>query len=115
MKSEFNEGALTFFLEGRIDSNNASEMEKEIMDASPIFNNVEVAIDAEKLEYISSAGLRVLLKLKKRLKKDLTIRNASDEIYDIFDVTGFSDIFNIERQMRRISIRGCKKISSALR
>lgn len=114
MKSEFNEGALTFFLQGRIDSNNASEMEKEIMDASPIFNNVEVAIDAEKLEYISSAGLRVLLKLKKRLKKDLTIRNVSDEIYDIFDVTGFSDIFNIERQMRRISIRGCKKISSAL-
>ena len=66
------------------------------MDESPIFENVDVALDAEKLEYISSAGLRTLLKLKKKLKKDLTIRNVSDEIFDIFDVTGFSSIFTFE-------------------
>ena len=82
------------------------------MDKSPLFENVELALDAENLEYISSAGLRVLLKLKKRLKKELTVRNVSDEVFDIFDVTGFSDIFNIERQMRRISIKGCKKINT---
>lgn len=114
MKSEFIDGALTFFLEGRIDSNNASQVEGEIMDESPIFENVDIAFDAEKLEYISSAGLRVLLKVKKKTKKDITVRNVSDEVFDIFDVTGFGDIFKIERQMRTISLRGCKKISSAL-
>ena len=114
MKSEFIDGALTFFLEGRIDSNNASEVESEIMDESPIFENVDIAFDAEKLEYISSAGLRVLLKVKKKTKKDIVVRNVSDEVFDIFDVTGFGDIFTIERQMRTISLRGCKKISSAL-
>ncbi len=114
MKSEFTEGAMTFYLEGRIDSNNASEVEQEIMDESPIFESVDLAFDASKLEYISSAGLRVLLKVKKATKKDIVVKNVSDEVFDIFDVTGFSDIFKVERQMRSISLRGCKKISSSL-
>lgn len=114
MKSEFIDGVLTFFLEGRIDSNNASQVEAEILDQGFILENVDVAFDAENLEYISSAGLRVLLKVKKRTKKDVVVKNVSDEVFDIFDVTGFGDIFTIERQMRSISLRGCKKISSAL-
>ena len=114
MRSEFTEGAMTFFLEGRIDSNNASKVESEIMDESPIFETVDIAFDAENLEYISSAGLRILLKVKKKTGKDIIIKNVSDEVFDIFDVTGFGDIFKIERQMRTISLRGCKKISSAL-
>lgn len=114
MKSDYTEGALTFFLSGRIDSNNADQVEHEILDESSLFENVDVAFDASDLEYISSAGLRVLLKVKKRVKRDIVVKNVSDEVFDIFDVTGFSDIFVIERQMRLISIKGCKKISSAL-
>ena len=114
MKSDFSQGAMTFFLEGRIDSSNAAEVEADIMDNSPLFDNVDIAFDAKGLEYISSAGLRVLLKVKKATGKDIIVRNVSDEVFDIFDVTGFGDIFTIERQMRQISLKGCKKISSAL-
>ena len=114
MKSKFVDGAVTFYLEGRIDSNNASSVETAIMDESPLFEKVDLAFDAENLEYISSAGLRVLLRIKKTTGKDIVVRNVSDEVFDIFDVTGFGEIFHVERQMRSISLKGCSKISSAL-
>ena len=114
MRSDFTEGAMTFYLEGRIDSNNAAQVEAEIMEASPVFESVDIAFDAERLDYISSAGLRVLLKIKKKSGREIVVRNVSDEVFDIFDVTGFGDIFRIERQMRTISLSGCKRISSAL-
>lgn len=113
MRSDFANGSLTLYLEGRIDSTNAKEVESEIRDAA-IIDNVDIVFDASKLEYISSAGLRVLLKFKKMISAPVKMTNVSDEIFDIFDVTGFSNIFNIERKMRTISIRDCKKISSAL-
>ena len=84
------------------------------MDESALFDDVDICFDADKLDYISSAGLRVLLKVKKATKKDIKITNVSDEVFDIFDVTGFDDIFDIERKMRSITIEGCTKISSAL-
>lgn len=114
MKSDYSDGTLTLFLSGRIDSSNADQVEHDILNESSTFENIDVAFDASDLEYISSAGLRVLLKVKKRAKKDIVVRNVSDEVFDIFDVTGFADIFVIERQMRLISLKGCRKISSAL-
>ncbi len=114
MKSEFVDGALTFFLEGRIDSNNVDQLEKELIDEGSLFDNVDIAFDASNLQYISSAGLRVLLKVKKAVKREIHIKNVSDEVFDIFDVTGFVDIFVVEREMRFVSVKGCKKISSAL-
>lgn len=113
MKSDFSNGALTIFLEGRIDSENADAVESELKEISAL-NNVGIIFDAKDLNYISSAGLRVLLKIKKLTQNTIKIVNVSDEIFDIFDITGFSDIFDIERQIRTISIKGCKKISSAL-
>ena len=76
-------------IKGKIDSNNAPEFEKEIMAAKP------TEIDASKLEYISSAGLRVLLKLTKTVG-EVTLLNVSREVYEILEVTGFSDILTIE-------------------
>ena len=114
MRSEYKDGALTFYLEGRIDSSNADELESELKDQDMLFDEIDIAFDMERLEYISSAGLRVMLKIKKSAKKPVRAVNVSDEVFDIFDVTGFSDIFVIERKMRTISLRGCKKISSAL-
>ncbi len=114
MKSDFVDGALTLYLEGRIDSGNISQMESEIMDVINLIDNVEISFDVEKLDYISSAGLRTLLKVKKQAQKNVKIVNVSDEVFDIFNVTGFDNIFEIERQMRKISLDGCKKISSAL-
>ena len=113
MKSDFSNGAMTIFLEGRIDSNNAGEVESELNEIA-ILDNVDIILDMTQLKYISSAGLRVLLKIKKRTQADITVTNVSDEIFDILEVTGFDEIFKVERAMRYISVVGCKKISSAL-
>lgn len=86
-------------MKGKIDSANAPEFEKEIMAALP------TEIDAGELEYISSAGLRVLLKLTKAVG-DVTVQNASPEVYDIFDVTGFTTILNVKKALREISVEG---------
>ncbi|MGN0480520.1 MAG: anti-sigma factor antagonist [Lachnospiraceae bacterium] len=107
MKILFCDGVLLIRPEGRIDSENAPSVEKEI------FSSVEsnfpkyVVIDAEKLEYISSAGLRVILKLKKAVD-NTQIVNASSAVYDIFDMTGFTDILNVRKTLRTISVDGCR-------
>ena len=90
------------FLEGRIDSNNASQLEAELMEAP-----ADVELDAENLDYISSAGLRVLLKLRKKINKPLTILNVSNEVYDIFSVTGFTELLDVHKKMREVSVDGC--------
>ncbi|MBQ2616647.1 MAG: phosphotransferase [Synergistaceae bacterium] len=89
-------------LEGRIDSNNASEIEAKLMEASP-----DIELDAKNLNYISSAGLRVLLKLRKKINKPLSILNVSSEVYDIFSVTGFTELLDVHRKMREVSVEGC--------
>ena len=86
-------------IKGKIDSTNAHEFEKEIMAALPN------EIDASKLEYISSAGLRVLLKLTKTVG-EVNIVNVSPEAYEIFDITGFTSILNVKKALREISVEG---------
>ncbi len=87
---------LTFALEGRLDTITApqfeSELKKEVEDATAL------VIDCEKLEYISSAGLRVLLSAQKIMnnKGTMVVRKVSEEVMEIFEVTGFSDILTIE-------------------
>ena len=86
-------------LKGKIDSNNAPEFEKEIMAAKP------TEIDASKLEYISSAGLRVLLKLTKTVD-EVTLLNVSRDVYEILEVTGFTSILNVKKTLREICVEG---------
>lgn len=93
-------------LEGRISSDNVDALEMEIRNL--IGDRTEYAFDAEKLEYISSAGLRLLLKLKK--DNDIMVVNVSSAIYEIFEITGFSKIIKIKRQMRQLAIEGYEKI-----
>ncbi len=100
---------LTIKLCGRIDSNNAAEAEKEIFDIIEKSGAKSVVLDAENTEYISSAGLRIILKLKKTIA-DSKIVNASPEVYEIFEITGFSEIIEIEKAIREISVDGCEKI-----
>lgn len=90
-------------LKGKIDSTNAAAFEKELMQEKPLL------IDATELEYISSAGLRVLLKLAKEVGKPEII-NVSSDVYEIFDVTGFTQILNVSRALREISTEGCELI-----
>ena len=102
------EETLTIGLKGHIDSANASAVEAEINEACT--DDVQsVVIDAEKLEYISSAGLRILLRLKKKYP-DLAVINVSQEVYEIFDVTGFSEMMEVRKAYRTISVEGCEII-----
>lgn len=103
---------LALHLVGRIDSNNALETEREIMDAVNANPGADIVMDAKALEYISSAGLRVLMKLRKLAKKALPVLNVSPEVYDIFEVTGFIELLDVRKRMREISVEGCQELGS---
>ena len=103
---------ITLSLEGRIDSNNAAEVEKSLLASADEHPNADIVLDAEKLQYISSAGLRVLMKLRKRSKKAIPVVNVSSEVYDIFEVTGFTELFDVKKRLREISVEGCEFIGS---
>ena len=87
---------LTVELEGRLDTTTAPQLESELKTA--LDGVTELIFDIKDLAYISSAGLRVLLSAQKVMNKQgkMVIRGASEEIIEIFDVTGFVDILTIE-------------------
>ena len=89
-------GKAAFSLEGRLDTVSAPELEAELKDA--LDGVSELTLDLEKLEYISSAGLRVLLAAQKEMNKRGTMKvtRVGETIMEIFEVTGFSDILTIE-------------------
>ncbi len=88
--------SLNIALEGRLDTTTAPELETELKAALP--DTAKLVMDFEKLEYISSAGLRVLLSAQKVMNKqgEMKLIHVNDVINEIFEVTGFSDILNIE-------------------
>jgi anti-sigma B factor antagonist len=89
-------GVLDVALDGRLDTNTAPEFQQEI---EPMLGSIsELKLDCEKLDYISSAGLRVLLTFEQMLEeqgKKMELRNVNDIIHDVFDVTGFLEIMTI--------------------
>ena len=82
-------------VEGRIDASNAAEAEEKIFSIKNENPDKHTVIDADKLEYISSAGLRVILRLRKEEPK-LAIINVSSDVYEVFDMTGFTDMVTVE-------------------
>ena len=82
-------------LEGRLDTVTAPQLEEELQGVMPAI--IELVLDFKNLEYISSAGLRVLLSAQKIMTKkgEMNLTNVCEEIMEIFEVTGFSDIFTI--------------------
>lgn len=100
---------LTIVLVNRIDTSNVAEAEDAIMEIHNQNKDAEIIFDAKNLEYISSAGLRVLLKVRK-LQGGLTIINVSLDIYELFETTGFSEIMNIQKALRELSIENAEVI-----
>ena len=96
-------------ISGRIDSTNAAQFEKELLDAAA-GRDAGITLDAAELLYVSSAGLRVLLKLKKSAAAEVAVINTSPEVYDIFDVTGFTSLLKVSKRQREISVDGCEII-----
>ena len=95
-------------LGGRIDSSNAADVEANI---AAILGGQQgpLTIDAESLTYISSAGLRILLRLKKT-HGNMKIVNVCPDVYEIFDMTGFTEMLDIEKAYRVLSVEGCEVI-----
>ncbi len=101
-----NEMTVMYELKGRIDSNNAADLEKDIFTALSEYDmDSDIIIDGASLEYISSAGLRVLLKCSKKWNK-VSVIDVSPEIYEIFDVTGFTSIIDVHKKIREVSVEG---------
>ena len=87
---------ITLSLIGRLDTNTAGSLETAI---NELETNVELILECEKLEYVSSAGLRVLLLIQKRVNNGIakfTLINVIEEVKEVLDMTGFSIILNIK-------------------
>lgn len=87
---------VTVSVEGRIDSKTAPEFEKEVKDCFESFDSM--VIDLAQVNYVSSAGLRILLTAHKEMsaKEGLKVRNVCKEVMAIFNVTGFSGVLDIK-------------------
>ena len=97
---------LKIFIEGRLDTNTVPELEQEVTSLEGI---EKLIFDFEKVEYISSSGLRLILKCKKQVDSTKVI-NCNPEVYEIFNITGFSEIMDVEKALRKISIENSEKI-----
>ena len=93
-------------LVGRLDTNTVPELEQK----TPSLENIhKIIFDFEKLEYISSSGLRFILKCKKQVDNTKVI-DCNPEVFEIFNITGFSEMMDVEKALRKISIEGCEMI-----
>ena len=86
-------------IEGRLDTTTAPSLELELNENSDLSAVETLIFDFEKLEYVSSAGLRVLLATQKAMKShgSMIIKNVNDSIMEVFEITGFADILTIEK------------------
>ena len=106
--SENVKNEITVPISGRIDSNSAPAAEAGVRSA--IAGGADnLVLDAAKLEYISSAGLRILLRLRKEYP-GLRVINVNSEIYEILDMTGFTEMMKVEKAYRTLSVEGCEQI-----
>ncbi|MCR4744044.1 MAG: anti-sigma factor antagonist [Lachnospiraceae bacterium] len=95
----------------RVNTDNAAEIEKELNNICEEYPRGKIIIDMKDLKYISSAGLRILLRLQKKRGK-IKVINVSSEVYEIFSMTGFDEIMEVEKAYRTIDVTGCEIIGS---
>ena len=109
MRFELSDNLLTLFFEGELNSYNADVMEKEVDEvlSSSIFQTLN--LDFAKLHYISSAGLRIILKIKQK-HDDSHVINANLDVYDVLQMTGFTNIMDVKKAMREMSVEGAEII-----
>ena len=96
IQKTLNGSTLSMALEGRLDTTTAPQLEAELK--ASMDGITELELDCEKLEYLSSAGLRVLLAAQKVMNKQgkMVIRHVNETIQEVFEITGFIDILTIE-------------------
>ena len=112
MESRMDGNTLVISLEGHLDSSRTGAAEQEIMEVISKHPGQPYCLDADKLTFISSAGLRMLLRLRNRSGQQLTIRNVPPDVYEIFELTGFTSLFEVRKKVRQVRVEGCKVIGS---
>ena len=103
------DNSLVIRLIGHIDSANAAAVEQEIANARAAGAYDSLTVDCSELNYISSAGLRIILRLRKECPK-LKVTEVSSEVYEVFEMTGFTEMIDISKAYRVISVDGCEVI-----
>ena len=111
MRHSMSEGTLSIYLEGRIDSNNAPDIEGELIALAQRTSASHVQLDANDLAYISSAGLRIVMKLVKS-GCIVSFVSVPPHIYDVLDMTGFTEIVSVQRRPREVSLEGLQQIGA---
>ena len=107
--SHLEKDELTIAFQGKIDSSNAPALEEEIQKIVSENPASSIVLDFDGLEYTTSAGLRVILRLRQQVS-DTSIVNASPEVYDILEMTGFTDMMEVQKAYRVLSVEGCEVI-----
>jgi uncharacterized protein (TIGR02172 family) len=102
-------GNLIIGLKGHIDSSNAPAVEAEINKIRSENKGGSFTLDAQELEYISSAGLRIILRLSKT-EPTLKLINVSSAVYEVLEMTGFSEMIPVSKAFRILSVEGCETI-----
>lgn len=100
MEHNFQDEKLTVFLPDRIDSANAPDTEMKLLDLVADYEPKAVVMDAKDMQYICSAGLRIILNVKKKVP-DTEVINASSVVYDIFKTTGFNIVLKVTKARRK--------------
>ena len=109
MKTNLENNVLTLYLGGEINSYNADNIEKEILETLSKEKFNQLVLDFSSVTYISSAGLRIMLKLKQQYP-NFSIVETSLEVYDIFSMTGFANIMNIKKGLKRVYLSGAEVV-----
>ena len=101
---------VTIIFDGRLDTATSADTNAKICrELEKIGTIHSLTCDADRLEYISSSGLRILLSLAKRYK-DIRVTNVHSHVYMVLETTGFTKIMSVERAMRSLSVKGCRLI-----
>lgn len=106
---DLNNGVLNLMLEGRLDTEAAVKFDATIAEICKNNPHDSLVLDAEKLEYVASSGLRTILKMVKT-EKNFSMVNVSEAVYGVFEMTGFSRIMNISKALRKIDLEKCERI-----
>ena len=101
--------ALTIALDGRVDSKNVKQVEADINKCVSVKPAGPIILDCQKLDLISSAGLRMILRLKQAVA-DTKLINVSPSVFDVLQTTGFTELMEVHRAYRVISVKNCEKI-----
>ena len=111
MKIVKNEHNIALLFNGVINSNNAQELERDIEEILQGEEFTSLSLDFTNLTYISSAGLRIVLKLKQKYK-NVDITGVNIEVYDILEMTGFTDIMPVFKALKEVNVEGCPVIGT---